>query len=295
MGDLMIRDELDSLLAIDDQYSADTRVLVRFLRESGNSFDVVSLNAFRDFLLNGEQVDRRTGRRFHYAPRTVNRFIAAAKHRVRFAFRHSPYALDAGARVQLEDALEGLKGAQVVPGLNPNKLLTAEEIQSMIDGARPSLRLVVRFMASTGVRISEALSINLQDVRAIPDGYDIRVKGKGSRGRGPKYRNVQCPRELVDEIRLHFHGRSYLFEHNGKPFNRTYVTRLIGNLAQRTIGRDHVSAHCLRHSFATLHMQRGTDLLQLSRYLGHADISTTSSYYVHTAMAPEVAMSAVSF
>ena len=271
---------------IKDKYSADTRVLVKFLRSSGvQLFSPTGLEEYRTFLLNAEQLDPHTGRRFRYAPRSANRLLAAAKARMRQVM-DSDVGVTVGQQYQVEKVITAVKGVKMGAGLDNRKLLTADEVRALIDGCPEGLRLIVRFLASTGCRISEALAIHLSDVSRVGDLCDIHVIGKGR-----KARVVNCKRELVEEIVEHFKGTSYLFEHSGKAFNRIYISQRIGVVAQRTSGRDHVSAHCLRHAFATSYLEAHPDKLQkVSQYLGHSQVGTTTSFYVHTRMTPEEAV-----
>jgi integrase len=264
-------------------------VIVRIVKAHGiELFSPGGLAELRAHLVNDEHVDERTGRRFRYAPRSANRILAAAKARMR-AVMDSDVGVTIGQAYQVEKVIEAVKGVKTCAGLDNRKLLTADEVRALIDGCEPGLRLIVRFLASTGCRISEALGIHLGDISRAGDIVDIDVIGKGT-----KARTVNCRRELVEEILAHFKGTSYLFEHNGKTFNRIYVSQRIGIVARRTIGRDHISAHCLRHSYATLQYQARGRIEELAGYLGHSSSATTSAYYVHTRMKPEDAV-AVAF
>jgi integrase/recombinase XerD len=200
-----------------------------------------------------------------------------------------------GQQYQVEKVIEPVKGVKMGAGLDNRKLLTADEVRALIDGCDPGLRLIVRFLASTGCRISEALGIHLSDVSRVGELCDIAVIGKGH-----KARVVNCKRELVEEIVRHFKGKSFLFEHGGldekgehvgKPYGRVFISQKIGKVARRTIGRDHISAHCLRHAFATSYLEAHPEKLQkVSQYLGHSQVSTTTSFYVHTRMTPAEAV-----
>jgi integrase len=280
---------LAAMLQLRDKYAHDAAVIVRTVKANGiRLFSPDGLAELRDHLVNDEQVNAKTGRRFRYAPRSANRILAAAKARMRQVM-DSDVRFTIGQQFQAEKVIDSVQGIRVPVGLDNRKLLTAEEITALIDGCPEGLRLIVRFLASTGCRISEVLGIHLSDVSRAGAICDIHVIGKGR-----KARVVNCRRELVKEIVRHFQGKSYLFEHQGKPFNRIYVSQRIGAVARRTIGRDHISAHCLRHSYATLQYQARGRIEELAGYLGHSSSATTSAYYVHTRMKPEDAV-AVAF
>jgi integrase len=271
---------------IQDKYTHDTAVIIRTVKANGiELFSPGGLAELRTHLVNDDHEDERTGRRFRYAPRSANRILAAAKARMRQVM-DSDVGVTIGQAYQVEKVIKAVKGVKMTSGLDNRKLLTPDEVLALVEGCDPGLRLIVRFLASTGCRISEALAIHLSDISRTREICDIQVIGKGS-----KARTVNCKRELVEEIVKHFHGMSYLFEHNGKAFNRIYISQRIGVVAQRTIGRDHISAHCLRHAYATSYLEAHPEKLQkVSQYLGHSQVSTTTSFYIHTRMTPEEAV-----
>jgi integrase len=275
---------LERMIAVQDKYTADTRVLVRIIRANGiKLFSPQGLSEVQRHLLDDENEDSRTGRRFRYAPRSANRLLAAAKARMRQVLDSPDISI--GQQYQVEKVIESVKGVKMQAGLDSRKVLTAEEVRALIAGCPEGLGLIVRFLASTGCRISEALAIHRTDVTRTRGVCEIAVLGKGK-----KARTVFAQRELVADIVKHFKGRSYLFEHAGKPFNRVYVSQRINVMAKRTIGRDHISAHCLRHSYATQWYKAKGRIEELAGYLGHSSSATTSAYYVHTRMSPEDAV-----
>ena len=106
----------------------------------------------------------------------------------------------------------------------------------------------------------------------------IKVHGKGS-----KERTVMIPAELLERIRAAFKGGRLLFGHGRqvRSFTRQHVSVRISRASKRCLGRA-VSAHALRHSWATDMLKRNPgDLAAISKYLGHASISTTTDLYCH--------------
>lgn len=280
---------LSAWAGIRDRYEHDTAVILRTVAAHGiNLFSPAGLQELADHLMNDEQLDARTGRRFRYAPRSANRILAAAKARMRQVL-DSDIGFSVGQRYQVEKVIKAVKGVKVAGGLDHRKMLSAEEVRSLAAGCEPGLRLVVRFLGSTGCRISEALSIHLSDVTRSQTECTITVLGKGR-----KSRLVNCSLELMAEILEHFRGRSFLFEHAGKPFSRVYISQRINVVARRTIGRDHISAHCLRHAYATGLCAAGIRIETVADILGHSDASTTLRYYVHPVVTPQDRM-AVAF
>ena len=66
-----------------------------------------------------------------------------------------------------------------------------------------------------------------------------------------------------------------------KPMDRIFVTKEIKRVAKRVINKN-ISAHTLRHSFATNLLKMTNNIKGVSSYLGHSDISTTLRMYIHS-------------
>ena len=143
--------------------------------------------------------------------------------------------------------------------------------------------VVLEILYSTGMRISELLSLPLSDFVNLKD--KLQIKGKGD-----VFRMVAFNKKSFDYIGLWLKHRSllkanvknkYMFpEKNGiGHISRQTIYKDILNLS-KTIGLENkdISPHKIRHSFATHLLNRGADLRSLQKFLGHADISTTEIY-----------------
>lgn len=135
---------------------------------------------------------------------------------------------------------------------------------------------IFEIMYSTGIRVSELVGMNEEDVDLI--GQIARVRGKGK-----KERMVPLGSKSVDALRKYLllregKGRSIFRNKNG---NRL-TTRGVRNILERTIKTvsemRKISPHTLRHSFATHMLDRGADLRSVQELLGHASLSTTQIY-----------------
>ncbi len=148
-----------------------------------------------------------------------------------------------------------------------------------------SLRIftILEILYSTGMRISELISLPLSDFIKIND--LLQIKGKGG-----VYRYVAFNKEAKNVIENWLSYRSSIerFINNKHLFPGN---RGIGYISRQSINNDlnelskslnigdiKVSPHQIRHSFATHLLNRGADLRSLQKFLGHADISTTEIY-----------------
>lgn len=140
-------------------------------------------------------------------------------------------------------------------------------------------KAILTLLYGCGLRISEALSLNIGDISAQSE--FLRVKGKGNKER------------LVPLLPIIWqHIAAYLAEcpykqNVGEPlFLGARGERISPRIIQRQIQKlrwslglpDTVTPHALRHSFATQLLAEGTDLRSIQELLGHASLSTTQRY-----------------
>jgi integrase len=264
------------LEAIRDTYRQDVRQFVDFLR-SGKLHIVEGFKRYAKWLDEEHQGKR-------YSAATVNRKLAAARNRVRYAFKHSAWAGSLRRKYQLEDILKSVKLKKVGPLAVPSdKVLDIEEARKLVWQAKDrTVRFMVTFLVLTGVRVSEMLGLKLEDVKpAKRDLVEVRVKGKGGRER-----IVYAKKDYVDQVRKHFHGKTYLFEHSGRPYNRISVTNRIKIEALRILGRE-VTPRQLRHTWAAIQIKRGRSVKAVAAVLGHADPGLTARMYTEASVKPE--------
>ncbi len=176
------------------------------------------------------------------------------------------------------------------PNLDPHlpDFLTNEEIDKLFSHFNEAdayeLRdyAVFELLYSSGLRISEAIGLELADVDFEDD--LIKVTGKGEKERivpfGPKakeilYRYMDWARPLILKNR----STTYLFvSKKSVQLDRKSVWRLLKKYTLRSgIGKK-ITPHTLRHSFATHLLENGADLKSVQELLGHVDISTTQIY-----------------
>lgn len=144
-------------------------------------------------------------------------------------------------------------------------------------------KAILELMYAAGLRVSEAVNLNIQDVNF--DAGFLRCIGKGS-----KERIVPLGKESTAAIKKYLEGarpklakgnkgESFLFlSRLGKKVSRQSFWKLIKDYAERSRIKKNIRPHTLRHSFATHLLERGADLRSVQEMLGHADISTTQIY-----------------
>jgi integrase/recombinase XerD len=141
--------------------------------------------------------------------------------------------------------------------------------------------IMIRFLAKTGLRISELIGIELKDIQQIDKKtMKIRIVGKGK-----KERFVTIEKKFIDEIIKHFKHDKLLFCSPGREkYNRSWVWQVLKDRFKNTVGVK-VSPHSLRHFYATYKIvTQGKDVKAVSSWLGHSSTSITLDMYVDSAL-----------
>lgn len=145
--------------------------------------------------------------------------------------------------------------------------------------------VMFELMYSSGLRVSEIISLKLEDVN-LEAGF-LRVMGKGAKERivPVNLRAVKAIKQYLVHQRskiLKKKKSSFLFiTSRGRPMTRQRFWQAIKEFG-RNLGIQ-ISPHVMRHSFATHLLEGGADLRSLQKMLGHSDISTTQIYTKVTA------------
>lgn len=161
--------------------------------------------------------------------------------------------------------------------------LNKEQISDMIR-ATPTYRMkaMISLLASTGLRISECLNIQLEEYKnRVND--TITILGKGA-----KWRNITLSEQVVKYIdnyiaKERHDGCPYLFVSNyGCQMNRGHVAEALRTAAKKAGIENweemHISNHTMRHSCATMMIDNGVNINVVSSALGHGSIAVTSRY-----------------
>lgn len=129
---------------------------------------------------------------------------------------------------------------------------------------RPDARTLFLFLLETGLRISEALIVEVADIER---GYTTLI------GKGGKERTVHYRPELMRELQRFVAARQLQPGQDSTrlfPFNR--------QTAHRLLSPADVYPHLLRHTYLTRLLRRTNDIRLVQEVAGHADIRTTSKY-----------------
>ena len=173
-------------------------------------------------------------------------------------------------------------------GLKLPDVLSVQEIDRILNMPNPQKPAGIRnaamieLMYAAGLRVSELVTVKLQDVNL--DGCCVRVFGKGAKERMVPF--GQPARQKIDfyvtttrPLLLRPHTSPFLFvARAGKPMTRQGFWKILKQYAQAAGIPKPITPHSLRHSFASHLLEGGADLRSVQIMLGHVDISTTQIY-----------------
>ncbi|GAB3192223.1 tyrosine-type recombinase/integrase [Nesterenkonia suensis] len=190
--------------------------------------------------------------------------------------------------------------------------LTLSEAEAIIDRARPGHRDPMRLMLATGLRPGELRALLVEDVNLTARQPSVRVTKamKQNRESGdyvgtPKskksVRSVGLPPSAVDTLRPYVEGRSPIdslfLGSTGKRIDGSTLraswraavaqARKDGKLTKTP------SLYSLRHTHASLMLDAGMSIFQLSRHMGHGSVTVTEDVYAH--LMPDAQYQAASF
>lgn len=159
------------------------------------------------------------------------------------------------------------------------KALTIEELE-MVRESCVTLRerALMEVYYATGARLSEVQRLNRDDIDW--QSLSARVVGKGNKER-TVYFSFKASYHLKKYLKHRSDSCEALFATERKPYRRLSnrgIQREIGIIAQRSGISKAIHPHTFRHTFATLMLGNGADLVSVQGLLGHEDPATTQIY-----------------
>ncbi|HEY4685900.1 MAG TPA: site-specific tyrosine recombinase XerD [Dehalococcoidia bacterium] len=257
-------------------YRNDLGQLTGFLDAKKNggalNWPAVSQTQILDYILHLKSQD--------YAEATVARKVAAVKSF--FAFLQAEGKL----KVNPTETLASPKVGKSLP-----KPLTVQEIDELLEqparrttpeGRRD--RAMLELMYATGLRVTELVSLDVDDVQVDVEKPYVRLLGKGNRER--QIPLLEQPAQEVAEY-IRFARPRVVGERNetalfvnrrGERLTRQGFWLILKGYSAAAGIQGRVTPHTLRHSFATHMLRGGMDIHKVQELLGHANISTTQVY-----------------
>lgn len=157
-------------------------------------------------------------------------------------------------------------------------VLTKDEIRKLIESmTNEKHRLLIKMMYSSGLRVSECVSLKEDDLNLEEKFGTVRA------GKGRKDRNIIISENLAADLKQYFSKRSkgynsYIFAVKDRPMSIRQAQKIVTNAAKKAGIRKRVFCHALRSSFATHLLESGTDIRVIQELLGHSNLATTQRY-----------------
>lgn len=172
---------------------------------------------------------------------------------------------------------------------------TIEEVNSVLDGKMPDVasfperdRLLLELLYGCGIRNSELVGINLEDIRLSNEAILIRGKGKkeryvpfGGSAREALAHYLPWRQQLLATLNratLKKHTPALLLNQRGGRLTTRSVGRIVKRIAVAKGLSPDVHPHTLRHAFGTHMLEEGADLRAIQELLGHERLATTQRY-----------------
>ena len=166
-------------------------------------------------------------------------------------------------------------------------ILTSREVDLFLD--QPDLsdakgcrdKAMLELLYATGIRVSELISLDVQDLNLSAS--FLRCRSRGKERVVPLYKGaVRAMAAYINEVRpqlLEDPGEIALFVNmNGERMSRQGFWKIVKGYQDKAGIHKDITPHTLRHSFAAHLLENGADLKSIQVMLGHADISATQIY-----------------
>lgn len=247
-------------------YRSDLNQLQRFMDEH---YACVDLLGVKSEWLRGYVVEMM---KLGKAPRTIHRKVSAYRTFVRYAKRQGLMTVDPA------DAIVLPKLSKSIPHVVPERAMREMFDESVFaeDWKGRRDRGILALMYETGVRLSELIGLNVEDMHT--ERGELRVMGKGS-----KERIIPLLPETMKCIQSHIEERPFQSRHlfitdAGRSLYPSFVYRRVRHYLSLVSSLQKTSPHILRHTFATHLLNRGAELAAVKDMLGHASLSSTQVY-----------------
>lgn len=244
-------------------YKRDLLDFYEYIKKNNFDYKNISRNSLRGFLieLREKGLDKRS----------ISRKISSIRSFYKFLLKDG--AIEKNPLVSLELPKIDKKLPTFLTEEEVIKLINAPNEKTLI-GFRDKLILI--FLYSTGMRVSEIVSLKVSQL-------DLNKGEVIITGKGKKDRVIFLTEELKELINEYLNRRkknsNVLFiNRNGKPLTDKGIRLLVEKYAKKVVPYKKVTPHTLRHTFATHLLTNGADLRVVQELLGHTKLSTTQIY-----------------
>ncbi len=249
-------------------YKRDIIQYQNYIEESDINYAKVSKEDIKTYLNYLKQIGKK--------PSTISRNLASIRSFYQFLIRNRKIKNDPTEEVQAP------KVEKRVPSV-----LTAQEVELLLEqpkdvdlkGTRD--KAMLEFAYATGMRVTEIINLNLEDVN-LDEGYVLCKVGSKQRSIPLGSLSLKALKEYIEDARpilIKSEKEKALFVNvNGQRLTRQGFWKIVKYYKEQAHITKDITPHVLRHSFATHLLQNGADLKAIQTMLGHSDISSTQVY-----------------
>ena len=208
---------------------------------------------------------------------SVRRKVAAVRSLFKFLLQEGLIQKNLATRLRTPKMRQRLP--DVMSEEKTNNLLDSVESGDVVE--RPSRERDLAFLEvlyGCGIRVSELVGLNLEDID-LRSGW-LRVRGKGN-----KERQVPIGERAIAAVQRYLAARAaspdqraLFLNSRGARLSDRQVRRLVKMYALAATGDSTIHPHSFRHAYATHLLSDGADLRAIQELLGHARLSTTQKY-----------------
>ena len=268
---LFIKFDLRLSLNTVKSYENDLNKYVAYLSNNHNIKDVnkITYNLIRKYISSLTVLNHK--------PTSINRNISSIK-KFHFYLYDNELSINNPA-----DLIESQKITRDLPDT-----LTVQEIDLILESiiftsdTGPRDIAILSLLYSSGIRVSELVSLEFSNI-FLDEDY-IKIMGKGKKERlvpiGVKAKNylVKYINEFRKSDNLGFNTGNIFLSYRNKPLTRMAIFNIIKKYVKIAGINKKISPHTFRHSFATHMLEGGADLRVVQEILGHENINTTEIY-----------------
>lgn len=249
-------------------YKRDIKQFKEYLNQKGKDYSNITKEDMKEYIEHLQSIGKKAS--------TISRCIASIRSFYQYELKNKKVEQDP------TDQIQSPKIEKRVPSVLTSKevaLLLEQPKDVDLKGIRD--KAMLEFAYATGMRVTEIISLNLEDVN-IEEGYVTCKNGSKQRNIPLGTMSLKALKEYIENARgilIKDESEKSLFVNiNGKRLTRQGFWKIIKYYKEQSHITKDITPHVLRHSFATHLLQNGADLKAIQTMLGHSDISSTQVY-----------------
>ena len=249
-------------------YKRDLKQFEKYIQEKGEDYSKITDEGIKTYIKYMQEIGKK--------PSTITRGLASIR---------SFYQYEVKEQKIEKDPTEGIQSPKIekrVPSvLTSNEVALLLEQPKNVDLKGTRDKAMLEFAYATGMRVTEIISLNIEDVD-LERGYATCRNGKKERTVPLGNISLKALKDYVQNARdvmIKDKNEKALFVNvNGQRLTRQGFWKIIKYYKEQAHIEKDITPHVLRHSFATHLLQNGADLKSIQTMLGHSDILSTQIY-----------------